>query len=68
VSEVEKKVEFYVNATGQTVSRVDLETNVMYLIGDEVELPTIGVFRIIQRRWHVATDARVLIVQLEELV
>ena len=68
VIDVEKKVEFYVNATGQTVSRIDVEPNVMYYVGDEVELPMIGVFRIIRRRWHVAADARILILQLEQLV
>lgn len=65
--EIAKRVEFYINAMGTTVAVVPLDPEVIYLPGDEIELPTIGIFRLIQRRWHVASDARVLILQLEEL-
>jgi hypothetical protein len=66
--EIAKKVEFYVNSTGTTVASVDLDPEVVYLPNDEIELPTIGIFRLVQRRWHIAADARILILQLEELV
>jgi hypothetical protein len=65
--EISKRVEFYVIATGATVASTALDPAVTYLPGDEIELPTIGVFRLVQRRWHVAADARVLILELEEL-
>jgi hypothetical protein len=62
-----KRVEFYVNATGTTVFSVALDPEIVYLPNDEIELPTVGIFRMIQRRWHVDSDSRVLILQLEEL-
>ena len=64
---IAKRVEFYVNATGSTVASIDLDPDVVYLPNDEIELPTIGIFRMVQRRWHIAADARVLVLQLEEL-
>jgi hypothetical protein len=67
VPEIAKRVEFYVNATGTTVATVDLDPEIIFYPNDEIELPTIGIFRLIQRRWHIAVDARVLILQLEEL-
>jgi hypothetical protein len=66
-TEIAKRVEFFVNATGTTVASTVLDPEVVYLPNDEIEIPTIGVFRMVQRRWHVAADARVLILQLEEL-
>jgi hypothetical protein len=65
--EIAKRVEFYVNATGTTVATVALDPEIIFYPNDEIELPTIGIFRLIQRRWHIAVDARVLILQLEEL-
>jgi hypothetical protein len=65
--EIAKRVEFYVNALGTTVASMPLDPEIVFLPNDEIELPTIGIFRMIQRRWHVASDARVLILQLEEL-
>jgi hypothetical protein len=65
--EISKRVEFFVNATGTTVASIPLDPEVVYLPNDEIELPTIGIFRMIQRRWHIAADARILILQLEEL-
>jgi hypothetical protein len=66
-TEIAKRVEFFVNATGTTVASTVLDPEVVYLPNDEIEIPTIGVFRMVQRRWHIAADARVLILQLEEL-
>jgi hypothetical protein len=65
--EIAKRVEFFVNATGATVASTVLDPEVVYLPNDEIELPTVGIFRMIQRRWHIAADARILILQLEEL-
>jgi hypothetical protein len=65
--EISKRVEFYVLSTGTTVASTSLDPAVTYLPNDEIELPTIGVFRLVQRRWHVAADARVLILELEEV-
>jgi hypothetical protein len=64
---IAKRVEFYVNATGTTVFSVDLDPDIVYYPNDEIELPTVGIFRMVQRRWHVDSESRVLILQLEEL-
>jgi hypothetical protein len=65
--EITKRVEFFVISTGTTVATTVLDPGVTYLPNDEIELPTIGVFRLVQRRWHVAADARILILELQEL-
>jgi hypothetical protein len=65
--EIAKRVEFFVNATGTTVASTVLDPEIVYFPNDEIELPSIGIFKMIQRRWHIAADARILILQLEEL-
>jgi hypothetical protein len=65
--EIAKRVEFYVNATGTTVASTPIDPEIVFFPNDEIELPTVGIFRMVARRWHIAADARVLILQLEEL-
>jgi hypothetical protein len=64
---IAKRVEFFVNATGTTVASTVIDPEIVYLPNDEIEIPTVGIFRMVQRRWHIAADARILILQLEEL-
>jgi hypothetical protein len=65
--EIVKRVEFFVNATGATVASTFLDPAVVYLPTTSSSSRRSASFRMIQRRWHVAADARILILQLEEL-
>ena len=65
--EISKRVKFFLISTGTTVASTVLDPAITYFPNDEIELPTIGVFRLVQRRWHIGADARILVLELAEL-
>jgi hypothetical protein len=67
MSDISKIVQLYDLSHDKTIYEMPHYGDVVYMEGDELELPKVGAFKIVRRRWAISRDSVILVLILEPL-
>jgi|SoiMethySBSTD1v2_1073268.scaffolds.fasta_scaffold610599_1 hypothetical protein len=67
VGDIAKNVQLYDLSNNKVISEMPHFSDVQYMEGDELEIPSVGAFKIVKRRWSISPDGIILVLILEPL-
>ena len=67
MSKTTKHVQLYDLARSKVIAEMPYFGDVNFLEGDELEMPDLGAFKIVKRRWALSGESVILVLILEPL-